>query len=189
MGHGMDGYGSIPARGRGIFSSPRCPDGLWGSPSLLPNWYRRLLSQTANRARSVQRLATARVQFPAEARASLYSTASRPTLGPTQPPTWWEQCVMGLGRGVDHSPQLVARSRMLELYLYSPIHLHGTLRIGKTTLPCLTCLDGIGPRYGLSKMQLMFFLAAILHVLVSWLVIVCCLVSGQRRLGGRSWIS
>jgi hypothetical protein len=30
---------SIPSRGRDFFSSPLCPDQLWGPPSLLPNGY------------------------------------------------------------------------------------------------------------------------------------------------------
>jgi hypothetical protein len=34
--------GPIPGRGRGFFSSPPRPDGLWGQPSLLANGYRKL---------------------------------------------------------------------------------------------------------------------------------------------------
>jgi hypothetical protein len=38
----MDGMGSIPGSAR-LFSSPQCPDQLWGSPSLLSNRYQGLL--------------------------------------------------------------------------------------------------------------------------------------------------
>jgi hypothetical protein len=30
---------SIPCRGKRVISSPECPDGLWGTPSLLFNEY------------------------------------------------------------------------------------------------------------------------------------------------------
>jgi hypothetical protein len=33
----LDGQGLIPGRGRKMFSSPLCPDQLWGPPSLLAN--------------------------------------------------------------------------------------------------------------------------------------------------------
>jgi hypothetical protein len=67
---------------------------------------------------------------------------SRPALGPIQPPTQW---VPGLfperqsGRGVNLTIHLHLRPRwMVELYLHSPIHLHGTvlnqLRIETTLL-------------------------------------------------------
>jgi hypothetical protein len=56
----------------------------------------------------------------------------RLALGPTHPPV---QCVPGtlslevkrLGREADHQLHLVPRSRMLELYLDSPIRLHGVV--------------------------------------------------------------
>jgi hypothetical protein len=56
-----------------------------------------------------------------------FPTTSRLTLGPTQPPTQWapgplSPRVKRLGREADHSPP---RSRMVELYLHSPIYLHG----------------------------------------------------------------
>jgi hypothetical protein len=52
----------------------------------------------------------------------LFSTASRPALGPTQPPTQWVAGALSLGvkrpgREADHS-------RMVELYLYSTMRLH-----------------------------------------------------------------
>jgi hypothetical protein len=59
----------------------------------------------------------------------LYFTVSRPALGPTQPPIQRIPGVLSpgikqLGREVDHSPP-VLRSRMVELYLHSPICLLG----------------------------------------------------------------
>jgi len=33
--------GSIPImKKKSFISSPKCPDRLWGTPSLLPSWYR-----------------------------------------------------------------------------------------------------------------------------------------------------
>jgi hypothetical protein len=36
------GWGLIPRRGKRFFSSPQCPDWLWGPPSLLYNGYQGL---------------------------------------------------------------------------------------------------------------------------------------------------
>jgi hypothetical protein len=36
-GYRLDGWGSIPARDKRVFSSPQHPDRLWGPPSLLSN--------------------------------------------------------------------------------------------------------------------------------------------------------
>jgi hypothetical protein len=44
MGYGLHSWGSIPGRGKAFFSSPRCPDRLWGPPSLLPKWVVETLS-------------------------------------------------------------------------------------------------------------------------------------------------
>jgi hypothetical protein len=38
-GYRLDCLGSIPGRGKRFFSSPRCPDQLWGPPSLLFSGY------------------------------------------------------------------------------------------------------------------------------------------------------
>jgi hypothetical protein len=61
-----------------------------------------------------------------------YSTASRPVLGSTQPPI---QRVLGApsprikwqGREADHSPPSNTEVKMVELYLHSPLHLHGVV--------------------------------------------------------------
>jgi hypothetical protein len=61
----------------------------------------------------------------------LYSTASRPSLGPTQPPIEWVPmgCFLGEkrpGSEANHS-LVVPSSRMLELYLHSLLLLRGFL--------------------------------------------------------------
>jgi hypothetical protein len=56
-----------------------------------------------------------------------YPTASRPALGPTQPPI---QCVSGVNRQeskTDHSPPFSAEEIMVELYFHSPIRLDGVV--------------------------------------------------------------
>jgi hypothetical protein len=70
------------------------------------------------------------VRFPAELGIFLSATASRPTLGPTQPPIQEIPEVLSPGvkrsvREADHSPQSSAEVReCVELYLHSPIRLH-----------------------------------------------------------------
>jgi hypothetical protein len=59
-----------------------------------------------------------------------YSIVSRPALQPTQPPIQWvsgtlSPMVKQPGREADHSP--TSRSRMVELYLHSPIRIHGVV--------------------------------------------------------------
>jgi hypothetical protein len=39
MGYRLDSWGSIPGWEKGPFSSPQCPEWLWGPPSLLSNRY------------------------------------------------------------------------------------------------------------------------------------------------------
>jgi hypothetical protein len=54
-------------------------------------------------------------------------------LGPTQPPTQWVPGALSLGvkrpgREADHSPPASAEvKKWVELYLHSPIHLHGVV--------------------------------------------------------------
>jgi hypothetical protein len=38
-GYGLDGWGSIPGRGKRFFSTPQNPDKFWGPPGLLSNGY------------------------------------------------------------------------------------------------------------------------------------------------------
>jgi hypothetical protein len=64
----------------------------------------------------------ARIRFPAET-----------ALGPTQPPTQWVSGALSLGikrpvRKADHSPPPSAEAKeCVELYLHSPISLHGVV--------------------------------------------------------------
>jgi hypothetical protein len=64
----------------------------------------------------------------------IVASASRPALGPTQPPVQWVPGTGGpfpggtarSGRDADHSPLSSAEVKYEEeLYLLSPIHLHG----------------------------------------------------------------
>jgi hypothetical protein len=63
----------------------------------------------------------------------LFTTASRTALGPTQPPIQWLPVVLSLGikrpgREADHSPPSSAEVKeWVELYLHSPIRLHGVV--------------------------------------------------------------
>jgi hypothetical protein len=63
----------------------------------------------------------------------LFTTTPRTDLGPTQPPTQWVPGAVSLGvkrpvREADHSPQSgVEVKECVELYLNSPIHLHGVV--------------------------------------------------------------
>jgi hypothetical protein len=61
----------------------------------------------------------------------LFTTAFRTALGPTQPPIQWVLGALSLGvkrpeREADHSPPSSAEVKeCVELYLHSPIRLHG----------------------------------------------------------------
>jgi hypothetical protein len=63
----------------------------------------------------------------------LFTTASRPALGPIQPPIQWVAGALSLGvkrpgREADHSPPSRAEVKeCVELYLHSPIRLHGVV--------------------------------------------------------------
>jgi hypothetical protein len=71
------------------------------------------------------------VQFLADARVRLYSTASRPALGPIHPPIQWMlDCPPWRLRGPVWNwphPQLVQRPRKIELYLHSFTYLHAVV--------------------------------------------------------------
>jgi hypothetical protein len=56
----------------------------------------------------------------------LFTTISRPALGPTQPTTQWMPEALSLGvkwpvHKADHSPPSTAKDKCMELYLHSPI--------------------------------------------------------------------
>jgi hypothetical protein len=63
----------------------------------------------------------------------LFTTASRTALGPTQPPIQWVPGTLSLGvkragREADHShPSSAEVKELVELYLHSPIRLHGVM--------------------------------------------------------------
>jgi hypothetical protein len=63
----------------------------------------------------------------------LFDTVSRPALGPIQPAIQWVPGVLSLGvkragREADHSPPYSAKVKeFVELYLHSPIPLHGMM--------------------------------------------------------------
>jgi hypothetical protein len=63
----------------------------------------------------------------------VFTTASRTVLGPTQPPIQWVPGALSLGvrqvaREADHSPpSSVEVKEWVELYLHSPIRLHGVV--------------------------------------------------------------
>jgi hypothetical protein len=66
-----------------------------------------------------------------------FTTASRTALGPTQPPTQRVRGALSLGvkrpvREADHSPpSSVEVKEYVNLYLHSPIHLHGLVLSSK----------------------------------------------------------
>jgi hypothetical protein len=71
-------------------------------------------------------------EVPAGAEDFLFSTASRPTLGPTQPPIQWVPEVLSLevkrpGREDDHSPHSSAEVKNAWRYTSTPIRLHGVV--------------------------------------------------------------
>jgi hypothetical protein len=63
----------------------------------------------------------------------LFTTMSRTALGPTQPPIQWVPGALSLGvkqqrHEFDHSPPSSAKVKeCVELYLHSPIRLHGVV--------------------------------------------------------------
>jgi hypothetical protein len=68
----------------------------------------------------------------------LFSIASRPAVGPTQPPIQWVPWALSPGgkrQGVKLTTHLhlVPRSRMVELYLHSPVCLYGIVLNWLTT--------------------------------------------------------
>jgi hypothetical protein len=69
--------------------------------------------------------------IPGRGKIFLFSIVSRLALEATQHPIQWVSGALSLGKNwqrheTDHS-HLLPRSRMVELYLHSPIHLHGIL--------------------------------------------------------------
>jgi hypothetical protein len=88
------------------------------------SWIIKLAARRAVIAQWAKRRDTdwkASVRFPTVANFILPIT-SKPTLGPTQPPIQW---VLRLFFRDNAAPPTNAESRMVELYLHSPICLHG----------------------------------------------------------------
>jgi hypothetical protein len=72
------------------------------------------------------------VRFSAGPGVFLFTTASRKALGPTQPPIQWVPGALSLwvkrpGREADHSSPSAEVKEYVELYLHSPILLHGVV--------------------------------------------------------------
>jgi hypothetical protein len=73
------------------------------------------------------------VRFPARLEIFLFTTAFRTALGPTQLPIQWVPGALPLGvkrpgREADHSPPSSAEVKeCVELYLHSPIRIHGVV--------------------------------------------------------------
>jgi hypothetical protein len=62
---------------------------------------------------------------PGKVKNFLFSTSSRPALGPTQPPIEWvlgalSPGVKRLGRGADHSPPTSAEVKKIWIYTSTP---------------------------------------------------------------------
>jgi hypothetical protein len=74
-----------------------------------------------------------RVRFLAGAGNFLFTIAFKTALGPTQPPIQWVPVTLSLdvkrpGREADHSPPSSAEVKeCVELYLRSPVRLHGVV--------------------------------------------------------------
>jgi hypothetical protein len=54
-----------------------------------------------------------------------FTIASRPVMGPIQPPIQWTTGAISSGVKLTIHHRLVPRSRMVELYLHSPIRIYG----------------------------------------------------------------
>jgi hypothetical protein len=98
-----------------------------------PSWYCAkfstgvtLLYKTASKIIDIYILRAERsgIRFPAGVGIFLFTTASRPSLGPTQPPIQWIQWAISMmvkrqGREADHSPPFSAEVKeCVELYLH-----------------------------------------------------------------------
>jgi hypothetical protein len=75
-------------------------------------------------------LTTKRLEFDSRQRLYIcvFCITSRPDLGPTQPPTYWVPTAVLHGAkrpGREHSPSLIAKKKMAELYLHQHARLHG----------------------------------------------------------------
>jgi hypothetical protein len=70
--------------------------------------------------------------IPGRYKIFLFSIASRPSLGPAQPPIQWVLWVLSPwikrpGREANHSPASSAEGKNVGLYFHSPISLHGAM--------------------------------------------------------------
>jgi hypothetical protein len=73
-----------------------------------------------------------KVRLPAGLGFFLFTAASRTALGPTQPPIHWVPGTLHLGvkrpgREADNSPSSAEVKECVDLYLHSPIRLHGVV--------------------------------------------------------------
>jgi hypothetical protein len=73
------------------------------------------------------------VRFPAGVGIFLFDSVSRPALGPAQPPIKWVSGALSMrvkraGREADHSPPSCSEVKeCVELYIHSPVRLHGVV--------------------------------------------------------------
>jgi hypothetical protein len=92
-----------------------------------------------SRSRLRSRRQKGRSSSPATENNFLFSTSSRPTLGPTQAPIQWVPGVKRPGSEADHSPSTSIKVKNTWIYTFTPpIHLHGVVLnklSTRTTLP------------------------------------------------------
>jgi hypothetical protein len=88
-------------------------------------------------------LRAGRPGFSSRQEQEIFFTASRPTLGPTQPPIQWLPGVKRLGREADHSPPSSTEVKTVGIIFAVPIYLHGVVLSSSSTGKPLPFLDVI----------------------------------------------